>query len=132
MATLSSFSIWVFLDVGAAETEGDRIQINAAHLVANEGRTLHLIDRIGTLDTLDRRLFEEVVIDHFLVELFRLLLKIADRQDIVADRHIQDQRGQIKARIAPDIVFVRVIFGRIGEEHFAPIRQMRERWMMSP
>ena len=51
-----------FGDRGGAELEGQRVEIDAAGHVADAGRTLHLVDRIETLDALDRRLLEEVVV----------------------------------------------------------------------
>nr|CAI0338025.1 membrane hypothetical protein [Rhizobiaceae bacterium] len=77
--------------VGAAGGEGDRVEVDAAHLVAQARGMLHLVDRIDPLDALDRRLREEVVI---------IPVRIARRvDDVVADGNAQAHRRQLVADV---------------------------------
>ena len=94
MATPSSFGISLSGDRGGAELEGQRVQVDAAHLVADAGGALHLGQRIGALDPLHGRLFEELVVEFVVLDVLRV-------EDVFLARNGEPHRRQVEARIAP-------------------------------
>ena len=115
MATPSSRATSDLRNRRAAEIEGDGVEVDAPRLVADAGRPLDLIDRVETLDTLDRRFAEELIV------LVRAVHP-PGIEDVVLDRHGQLHRSQVETRIAPvaDPVVIAVV--HIGQHIFPAIR----------
>ena len=105
---------FAFGDFRRTEGEFQRVEIDAPRLVADARRALHLVERIEPLDLLHRRPVEEGVV----------LVRVAFGgviQDVLLLRHVDAQRRQIEAGVAP--VFDAVVVGLvdIGQHVFAVV-----------
>ena len=98
---------------GAAGRKGDRIEIDAADLVADTSRVPHLVDRIDALDLFHRRLGQEVIV---------IAVRLARRiDDVFTNRHAQAHRRQLVADIVDRRTGAFIDLRRIDHQIFSSV-----------